>query len=347
MCQPSVHYAVMNLTSIYWLKLIGNAISAPLTSKNLRDRVRRYIRCILDEQFLPACETEKIIANHLKTKYIKNKISQYQSSQNSDSTSENVVWQYWAQEIESSPEIIKICLESVNSYFSKHGYKVIQLNDKNIHEYLDINPLYFKKASAKRNGFSIAALSDLIRLGLLYNYGGIWCDATVFISGNPYYLIENNRVLFERNNQVKPKERLKYAIDSEYFRWGKDVRVNWLSSIIKTPKHDILMHLLWDILNEYWNNEDIYEHYFLCHILFDEIKNREGILNYSYLSVSDTKPHALQFAIAKNKQVSIAKKIMKEIPIHKLTYKFPLQKSGQENNLLNKFIQTNGTLQEV
>lgn len=231
--------------------------------------------------------------------------------------------------------------------FSKHGYKVIQLNDKNINKYLDINPSYFKKASTERNGFSIAALSDLIRLGLLYNYGGIWCDATVFISGNPYYLIENNRVLFERNYQVKFKERLKYAIGGDYFRWGKDVRVNWLSSIIKTPKHDILMHLLWDILNEYWNNENTYEHYFLCHILFDEIKNREGIKNYSYLSLSDTDPHALQSAIAKNAQISFAKKIMKETPIHKLTHKFPPQKSGRENNLLNKFIQTNGTLQEV
>ncbi|MBD8910903.1 MAG: hypothetical protein EGR87_05805 [Sutterella wadsworthensis] len=337
----------MNLTSIYLPKLIGNAISAPIPSKNLKDRVRRYIRFILDEQLLPACETEKIVANHLKSKYIKNKISQYQSSQNSDLTSENIVWQYWAQGIESSPEIIKICLESVNSYFSKHGYKVIQLNDKNINKYLDINPSYFKKASTERNGFSIAALSDLIRLGLLYNYGGIWCDATVFISGNPYYLIENNRVLFERNYQVKFKERLKYAIGGDYFRWGKDVRVNWLSSIIKTPKHDILMHLLWDILNEYWNNENTYEHYFLCHILFDEIKNREGIKNYSYLSLSDTDPHALQSAIAKNAQISFAKKIMKETPIHKLTHKFPPQKSGRENNLLNKFIQTNGTLQEV
>ncbi|WP_206340502.1 hypothetical protein, partial [Sutterella wadsworthensis] len=64
-------------------------------------------------------------------------------------------------------------------------------------------------------------------------------------------------------------------------------------------------------------------------------------------SISDTEPHALQFAIAKNTQVGVAKKIMKEIPIHKLTYKFPPQKSDQENNLLNKFIQTNGTLQEV
>lgn len=347
MRQPSVHYAIMNLTSIYLPKLIGNAISAPIPSKNLRHLVRKYIQFTLDEQLLPACETEQIIANHLKLKYIKNKISQYQSSQNSDSPSENVVWQYWAQGIESSPEIIKICLKSVNSYFSRHGYKVIYLNNKNIYEYLDINPLFFKKASANKNGFSITALSDLIRLGLLYNYGGIWCDATVFISGNPYYLIENNRVLFERDNQVKFKERLKYAIDSNYFRWGKDVRVNWLSSIIKTPKHDILMHLLWDILNEYWNNENTYEHYFLCHILFDEIKNRGEIPNYSYLSISDTEPHALQFAIAKNTQVGVAKKIMKEIPIHKLTYKFPPQKSDQENNLLNKFIQTNGTLQEV
>lgn len=159
--------------------------------------------------------------------------------------------------------------------------------------------------------------------------------------------MENDRIFFERNNQVKFKERLKYAMVSDYFRYGKDVRVNWLNSIIKAPKHDILMHLLWDILNEYWSNENRYEYYYLSQVLFDEIINREKIPNYSYLSISDTEPHALQFAIAKNANVSVAKIIMKEIPIHKLTYKFPSQKSGQENNLLNKFIQTNGTLQEV
>ena len=244
------------------------------------------------------------------------------------------------------PTIRKFLFFTVNSYFSQYGYSVIYLSDNNIREYLDINPLYFKKASTK-NGYSIAVLSDLIRFGLLYNYGGIWCDATVFISGNPYYFIENDRIFFERSNQVKFKERLKYAMVSDYFRWGKDVRVNWLNSIIKAPKHDILMHLLWDILNKYWSNENRYEYYYLSQVLFDEIINREKIPNYSYLSISDTEPHALQFAIAKNANVSVAKKIMKEIPIHKLTYKFPSQKSGQENNLLNKFIQTNGTLQEV
>lgn len=343
-----MYYAIMNLTSIYLPKIIGNAISAPIPSKNLRDRVRRYIRFILDEQLQPLCKTEKLVANHLQTNYIKHKISQYQLYQPKKpaSTSEKIVWQYWAQGIEHSPEIIKICLQSVNSYFSQYGYRVIYLSDNNIREYLDINPLYFKKASTK-NGYSIAVLSDLIRFGLLYNYGGIWCDETVFISGNPYYFIENDRIFFERSNQVKFKERLKYAMVSDYFRWSKDVRVNWLNSIIKAPKQDILMHLLWDILNKYWSNENRYEYYYLSQVLFDEIINREKIPNYSYLSISDTEPHALQFAIAKNANVSVAKKIMKEIPIHKLTYKFPSQKSGQENNLLNKFIQTNGTLQEV
>lgn len=321
MRQHSMYYAIMNLTSIYLPKIIGNAISAPIPSKNLRDRARRYIRFILDEQLQPLCKTEKLVANHLQTNYIKHKISQYQSYQPKKpaSTSEKIVWQYWAQGIEHSPEIIKICLQSVNSYFSQYGYRVIYLSDNNIREYLDINPLYFKKASTK-NGYSIAVLSDLIRFGLLYNYGGIWCDATIFISGNPYYFIENDRIFFERSNQVKFKERLKYAMVSDYFRWGKDVRVNWLNR---------------------------YEYYYLSQVLFDEIINREKIPNYSYLSVSDTDPHALQFAIAKNAQVSVAKKIMKEIPIHKLTYKFPSQKSAQENNLLNKFIRTNGTLQEV
>ena len=60
---------------------------------------------------------------------------------------------------------------------------------------------------------------------------------------------------------------------SDYFRWGKDVRVNWLNSIIKVPKHDVLMHLLWDILNEYWSNENRYEYYYLSQVLFDEIIN--------------------------------------------------------------------------
>ena len=153
--------------------------------------------------------------------------------------------------------------------------------------------------------------------------------------------------MIEYSLNVAIKLNLKNDLNMPWLRWGKDVRVNWLNSIIKAPKHDILMHLLWDILNKYWSNENRYEYYYLSQVLFDEIINREKIPNYSYLSISDTEPHALQFAIAKNANVSVAKKIMKEIPIHKLTYKFPSQKSGQENNLLNKFIQTNGTLQEV
>ena len=59
MRQPLVHYAIMNLTSIYLPKLIGNAISAPIPSKDLRHLVRKYIQFTLDEQLLPACETEK------------------------------------------------------------------------------------------------------------------------------------------------------------------------------------------------------------------------------------------------------------------------------------------------
>lgn len=142
-----MYYAIMNLTSIYLPKIIGNAISAPIPSKNLRDRVRRYIRFILDEQLQPLCKTEKLVANHLQTNYIKT-ISII-STKKPASTSEKIVWQYWAQGIEHSPEIIKICLQSVNSYFSQYGYRVIYLSDNNIREYLDINPLYFRKHQQK------------------------------------------------------------------------------------------------------------------------------------------------------------------------------------------------------
>ena len=69
--------------------------------------------------------------------------------------------------------ITKQCLESWNKFIPK-GWKIILLNSSNIDNYSIIKPLRF-------NELSHTTKSDVIRLSVLYNYGGLWMDASVLL----------------------------------------------------------------------------------------------------------------------------------------------------------------------
>lgn len=64
------------------------------------------------------------------------------------------------------------------------GYDLYALDDKSIHEYIDI-PDYFSNAS------HIIDKSDLIRIELLVKYGGIWLDKDVLALKNFDHLFES------------------------------------------------------------------------------------------------------------------------------------------------------------
>lgn len=316
-------------------KIISNLASALIFDERLRKNARKYIYRILSEEHIAASNFEKFIANEMERKYISN-INLDNYNQFYEVKQQKIVWQYLAQGYEYAPKIVQTCMNTVSYYFKRAGYRVINLNDENISDYLKINGKFLQMAKENKNGYSYAAYSDLLRCGLLYNFGGIWIDSTVLISDVPDILLNNDRVFFERSCEVK--DRLRYRLYSDYFRWGTGVRVNWLSSIIKTPKGDILFGMLWDILNEYWSNESYYRHYFLCHIIFDQIKNRKNILhNYKYISISDTTPHDLQMILSKNANESEIENVLK-YPIHKLTYKVDETVLSDGDNVFNYLI---------
>lgn len=271
-------------------KIISNLISAPICLSQKRKIVRKKIYRLLSEEHISDSNKEEIIANEIENKYI-SIVDSIRYGSSGEQNQQKIVWQYWAQGDKCLPKIVKICMKTVAYHFKKAGYQVICLNDESVNKYLNIDDRFLQMARLNRNGYSYTSYSDLLRCGLLYKYGGIWMDATVLITEVPYELLNNERVFFERSETVRKFNRLKYRLYSDYFRWGSGVRVNWLSSIIKAPKGDALFGMLWDILNKYWANEQIYKNYFLCHIIFDQIKNRSNLLkNYKYYSISDTSP---------------------------------------------------------
>ena len=86
---------------------------------------------------------------------------------------------YWNTGFENAPSVVKTCLSLWEK--NKSDYTLHKITDKNISYYLDI------KSISKEYNFdklTIQAKSDVIRLELLYNHGGIWTDATVLCLKN-------------------------------------------------------------------------------------------------------------------------------------------------------------------
>ena len=62
------------------------------------------------------------------------------------------------------------------------GYEVVVLDGNNYKEYVKLPDFIMKKV--KKWKITLTHLSDIIRMGILRQYWGIWVDATVFINSN-------------------------------------------------------------------------------------------------------------------------------------------------------------------
>lgn len=91
----------------------------------------------------------------------------------------NKIWICWWQGIGNAPEIVKACIDSIKR--NAGGYEVIVITDGNYQKYVKFPDWLEEK---RKNGIiSRTIYSDLLRLNLLSQYGGIWIDSTFFCTG--------------------------------------------------------------------------------------------------------------------------------------------------------------------
>ncbi len=88
------------------------------------------------------------------------------------------IWIFWWQGEESAPELIKKCLASARK--NSNGHEVIVLTEKNIKNYCQIPQYIYEKVSSGK--ITLTHFSDIIRMEVLSSKGGLWLDATVYIT---------------------------------------------------------------------------------------------------------------------------------------------------------------------
>lgn len=85
-----------------------------------------------------------------------------------------VIWMYWSQGKESLPFLVRTCIESWR--LNNPGWEIRFLDHGEVAGLVDL------EGFDRRQDISLQMLSDIIRVKLLRQFGGIWVDATLFCS---------------------------------------------------------------------------------------------------------------------------------------------------------------------
>ena len=184
-------------------------------------------------------------------------IKKYQDVQCVGEHKENApIFVCWWGGLENSPELVKICIQSIKDNVGEHPVFLIDKN--NIADYLMVpdHILYL----VNTDQMCLANFSDYLRFSLLNQYGGLWIDATVYCSSSipdTYFELP----LFTCN--AKPGTG--YILD------GK-----WTSFIIGGNKGHTLFAFMQAAFETYWRKESRAIDYLLVDYLIK--------LGYMYIS---------------------------------------------------------------
>ena len=99
-----------------------------------------------------------------------------------------IIWTMWQQGRSSNAETVKATVKTIKRVcWEKLAVKFQFVNRQKILSVLSIFQKILQKNIRKKK-LSAAHYSDIVRFSLLYKYGGIWMDATLFVS--PYATLE-------------------------------------------------------------------------------------------------------------------------------------------------------------
>lgn len=218
----------------------------------------------------------------------------------------NLVFVYWAQGFDQAPDLVKKCLSSIINY--SKDLDLVLLNDENLEKYLEI-PSYIKqKFLAGEIGY--ANYSDILRIMLLKKFGGAWIDATCLLT-----------------QELKPVMS-KMALQSDFFAfmYEKPMISSWF---LISKKFSYVTDLFESVVLEYWNSYLGHSYYFYFHAIFYSLYILDEDFRMEIdksLYISTKIPHALQFNMMKNYNLDEYSSLINGCFIHKLTYKYDINK---------------------
>ncbi len=213
------------------------------------------------------------------------------------------IWVCWFQGLEYAPTIIKKCVESIEKN-KPEDFEIRYLTYENIHNYIMFPQSIENKL--KRGIIGRTHFSDLVRTELLYLYGGLWIDATVYCA------------------ETIPK----YMCSGELFafRWSllDSSAVSISSWWLYTRQKGTIITDTRNMLLAYWNKEKRLRDYYLFHIIFSIAKEHSAVNQNIFSDMiyrNNSEPQILFGKLGKVYDPKEWGMLREHMPIQKLSYK--------------------------
>lgn len=213
--------------------------------------------------------------------------------------------------MDNAPATVKKCYESVVKNLGNE-YKITVITKDNYKNYVSIpqdieDKILNGKFYLTKGQIPIQFLSDLIRLGLLINYGGIWMDATIYCTSDklPDYMVNSDLFL--------------YQILFPY-RWcAATTTENWF---ISAKSNQLILRLIQKCLFDYIRFNSVAPDYLFYYCFMELVKENCPKEWGRIVPVSNTNVLCLQDYLFKPFDKKIYDVILNNSVIHKLTWKF-------------------------
>ena len=267
-------------------------------NRRRRKKLYRYI----DEDVINLLRMKYVLI-YLKNNYFSTDIINTPPIHNQQVIENKVIWICWMQGEDNANDIVKACIKSVREHSA--GYDVILITEENIDSYVLFPDYIIKKY--KKGQITRTHFSDLLRVFLLVNYGGVWLDATVFLTDNiPENILNSDLFMFKTS-----------ILGFDFLPAS-----SWF---IAAKKNNPILRKLLNVLFSFWEKEEEMQHYYLFHIallLLVKYDKESAELWEKLLYKNNSEPHVLQFKLFDLFSDSLKDHIWKISFAHKLSHYF-------------------------
>jgi hypothetical protein len=226
------------------------------------------------------------------------------------------IWVCWWQGIEQAPELVKRCVASIQKNAGNHIVTII--TEENYKEYIHLPEWVEKK---KEQGIiSRTHLSDILRLSLLAEHGGMWLDATFFLA-KPSVEEYFSYPLWS----IKRPDYLHCSIASGYFA-DYSLKCNYEKRWIFATIRDFFLH--------YWETNDQLIDYLTQDYMIVLAQRMDCRIEEEFQKIVPNNPTCddLHKLLGEQFNATVWEELTADTSLFKLTWKqnFPKQKDGKE-----------------
>ncbi len=260
------------------IALISNPTSAEISLiKNENQVIDLASRLELLWMTAPNIESIKNIANNLPV----------------ESAPKRNAFVYWDSGFTNAPRLVKTCVKQMRKIY---GEELVELSEETLATYLEPAPQLRRAAQLWPANYS-----DAIRVGLLARHGGVWLDATVYVSENSVgKYLDSNLFVFQYN--------------------GPRI-ASWFMS---AEAGSYQARLLYATMLDYWSRNRKLKNYFLFHDFFEVLYHLDPTFRQEFDASTklDARPGLIaQKLLWQPHDSESFEAALRVRPIQKLTYK--------------------------